>query len=124
MSFVRKVSIALVAVFALNAAQAAEIKLPEFQSITLDNGATVLLMPRKDVPLVAANIAVRGGALADPIGKEGVATSMLRPAGRGRFGDKTFQVVSLSEYIEEGTPIVIVQAEGNRYVVDRVKKPA
>lgn len=58
------------------------------------------------------------------IGKEGVATSMLRPAGRGRFGDKTFQVVSLSEYIEEGTPIVIVQAEGNRYVVDRIKKSA
>ena len=73
MSFVRKVSIALVAVFALNAVQAAEIKLPEFQSITLDNGATVLLMPRKDVPLVAASIAVRGGALADAAGKEGTA---------------------------------------------------
>ncbi len=58
------------------------------------------------------------------IGREGIATSMLRPAGRGRFGDKTFQVVSLSEYIEEGTPIVIVQAEGNRYVVDRIKKSA
>ncbi|NUM56088.1 MAG: ATP-dependent Clp protease proteolytic subunit [Candidatus Hydrogenedentes bacterium] len=58
------------------------------------------------------------------IGQVGVASSMLRPAGRGRFGDKTFQVVSLNEFIEEGTPIVIVQAEGNRYVVDRLKKPA
>ena len=58
------------------------------------------------------------------IGRKGIATSMLRPAGRGRFGDKTYQVVSLSEYIEEGTPIVIVQAEGNRYVVDRIKKTA
>ena len=73
MSFVRKVSIALVAVFALNAVQAAEIKLPEFQSVTLDNGATLLLMPRHDVPLVAASVAVRGGALADPTGKEGTA---------------------------------------------------
>ena len=30
-------------------------------------------MPRKDVPLVAANVAVRGGALADATGKEGTA---------------------------------------------------
>jgi len=73
MSFVRKVSIALVAVLAFNTALAAEIKLPEYQTVTLDNGATVLLMPRKDVPLVAANIAVRGGALADAAGKEGTA---------------------------------------------------
>ena len=58
------------------------------------------------------------------VGQEGTASSMLRPAGRGRFGDKTVQVVSLSEFIEEGAPIVIVQAEGNRYVVDRIKKPA
>lgn len=63
-------------------------------------------------------------AVTSTVGQQGVAASMLRPAGRGRFGDKTLQVVSLSEFIEEGTPIVIVQAEGNRYVVDRVKKPA
>ncbi len=56
------------------------------------------------------------------IGLKGVATSMLRPAGRGRFGDKTFQVVSRAEFIEEGTPIEIVEVEGNRYVVDRLKE--
>jgi predicted Zn-dependent peptidase len=73
MSFFRKVSIALVAAFAFNSAPAADVGLPEFQTVTLDNGATLLLMPRKDVPLVAANIAVRGGALADAAGKEGTA---------------------------------------------------
>ena len=73
MKFFRTVSIALVAAFAFNSATAADIKLPDYQSITLDNGATVLLMPRKDVPLIAANIAVRGGALADAAGKEGTA---------------------------------------------------
>ena len=71
MKFFRSVSIALVAVFAFNGAMAADIKLPEYQTVALDNGATVLLMPRKDVPLIAASIAVRGGALADPAGKEG-----------------------------------------------------
>ena len=56
------------------------------------------------------------------LGRHGVAVSMLRPAGRGRFGDKTFQVVSRAEYIEPGTPIVIVQVDGNRYVVDRLEE--
>ena len=69
----RSMFVALVAAFAFSSAAAADIKLPAYQTITLDNGATVLLMPRKDVPLVAANIAVRGGALADPAGKRGVA---------------------------------------------------
>ncbi len=73
MNFFRNVSIALVAAFAFNAANAGEIKLPDYQTVTLDNGATLLLMQRKDVPLVAANIAVRGGALADAAGKEGTA---------------------------------------------------
>lgn len=73
MNFFRTVSIAALAALAFASAHASGIKLPEYQTITLDNGATVLLMPRKDVPLVAANIAVRGGALADAPGKEGTA---------------------------------------------------
>jgi predicted Zn-dependent peptidase len=72
-SLFRTVSIALLAVVAFTSASAAEIRLPDYQTVTLDNGATVLLMPRKDVPLIAANIAVRGGALADAPGKEGTA---------------------------------------------------
>lgn len=58
------------------------------------------------------------------LGQTGVALSLLRPAGRGRFGDKTIQVVSRSEYIEPGTPIEIVQVDGNRYVVDRLADAA
>ena len=69
----RSMFVALVAAFAFSSAAAADIKLPAYQTITLDNGATLLLMPRKDVPLVAANVAVRGGTLADATGKEGTA---------------------------------------------------
>lgn len=56
----------------------------------------------------------------EAIGRRGVATSILRPAGRGRFGDKTYQVVSLGEFVPKGTPIEIVEADGNRYVVQKV----
>ena len=56
------------------------------------------------------------------VGLKGSATSMLRPAGRGRFGKKTYMVVSRGEFIEDGAPIEIVQVDGNRYVVDRLQE--
>jgi len=56
------------------------------------------------------------------IGRKGVASTMLRPAGKGRFGDTTYQVVSRAEYLAKGTPIVIVTVDGNRYVVDRLEE--
>jgi membrane-bound serine protease (ClpP class) len=58
------------------------------------------------------------------IGRKGVAATMLRPAGRGRFGNTTYQVVSHGEYISRGTPIVIVEVDGNRYVVDKLEENA
>ncbi len=87
----RIVSIALLAAFAFNSASAADIRLPEYQTITLDNGATLLLMPRKDVPLVAANIAVRGGALADAAGKEGTADLLGEMLSKGAGGRDALQ---------------------------------
>jgi predicted Zn-dependent peptidase len=50
------------------------VRLPDFTRTTLPNGATVLLMPRHDVPMIAASVLVRGGALADAPGKEGTAS--------------------------------------------------
>lgn len=51
-------------------------------------------------------------------GLRGTASSMLRPTGRGRFGNRNVQVVTHGDFMEAGTPIVIVEAEGNRYVVE------
>ena len=83
---IRHGAFALVAVlgFAVIAnVSAGEIRLPDYQTITLDNGATVLLMPRKDVPLVAASVAVRGGSLADAPGKEGTANLLGEMLSKG-----------------------------------------
>ena len=54
------------------------------------------------------------------IGLHGVAVSMLRPAGRGRFDGKTLQIVTRGEFIDAGTPVMIVETEGNRFVVESV----
>jgi len=39
-------------------------------------------------------------------------------------GEVSYRVVSRGEYIPPGTPIVIVQVDGNRYVVDRLEERA
>ena len=75
--------LAALAAFAFGTAGAGEIKLPDYQTVRLDNGATVLLAPRKDVPMVAATVLVRGGALADPAGKEGTADLLAELLSQG-----------------------------------------
>lgn len=56
------------------------------------------------------------------VGMKGVAVSMLRPSGRGRFGETAYQVVTRGDYLSAGTPIEIVQVDGNRYVVEKSKE--
>ncbi len=64
--------------------------------------------------------------MADPydgtarVGDIGQAESLLRPAGKARFGATLVDVVSEGEYIEAGTRVEVVQRHGNRVVVRRV----
>ena len=51
------------------------------------------------------------------VDREGVAMTDLRPSGVGLFDDERIDVVSESEWIEQGTPVRIVAAEGYRHVV-------
>jgi membrane-bound serine protease (ClpP class) len=53
------------------------------------------------------------------VGLRGVTTTMLRPAGKGRFAGRTYDLVSRIDYIEKGAPVEIVEVDGNRYVVER-----
>lgn len=56
------------------------------------------------------------------VGLRGEAMTFLRPAGRGRFNGKTYDVMTRGEFLPAGTPIVIIEAEGNRYVVKAIKE--
>ncbi len=53
-------------------------------------------------------------------GDTGTATTTLRPAGKAIIGDEVFDVVSSGGYIEKGTPIRIVSADGMGIVVEPV----
>lgn len=51
------------------------------------------------------------------VGASGIAVTDLRPAGVARIGEERIDVVAESEFIESGTPVRVVRAEGYRHVV-------
>jgi membrane-bound serine protease (ClpP class) len=65
----------------------------------------------------------RREALADYselLGQQGVATTILKPGGKARIGDREYPVISDGEIIARGTRVVVVEAAGNRIVVQTV----
>jgi zinc protease len=75
-----------------SSAFAAGLSLPPYERFALDNGATVLLLRKPDVPMVAVQVLVRGGALADAPGKEGSASLLadLLTKGAGERDARAF----------------------------------
>lgn len=56
----------------------------------------------------------------DWIGKEGVAVSFLRPAGKAMFGEQLADVVTEGDLIPKDARVKVIKVEGNRVVVTRV----
>jgi membrane-bound ClpP family serine protease len=56
----------------------------------------------------------------DWIGREGVAQTILRPAGVAMIGGKRLDVVAESDVIESGSPVRIVAVNENRLVVRKL----
>lgn len=62
---------------------AAGVTLPEVTRVELDNGAVLLLHEKRDVPLVGAEVVVRGGAVTDPEGRSGLSSLFAAMLERG-----------------------------------------
>ncbi len=58
----------------------------------------------------------------DLVGKHGTAITDLRPAGTALIGDERIDVVSESEWINAGTPVKVLSAEGYRHIVRSVSE--
>ena len=54
-------------VLVLGSTAFAQFKLPEYETVTLDNGLTVYLMEKKDVPLISFSAVFDGGVIKDGI---------------------------------------------------------
>lgn len=73
------------------AAQEAGLKLPPYKKTKLKNGLTLLLMEQHEVPLISVNLVLRAGSVADPAGKEGLASltaGLLRKGTKTRTADQ------------------------------------
>lgn len=57
-----------------------------------------------------------GGA---KIGDIGIAMTLLRPSGKVKIKDEVFDVVTEGEFIKKGTPVKILEINGNRIIVSR-----
>jgi predicted Zn-dependent peptidase len=65
------------------AAQTGALKLPPYKKVVLKNGMTVLLMEQREVPMISLAAVLRAGSVADPAGKEGVASMTAALLRRG-----------------------------------------
>ena len=68
-----------------------ELKLPPYKRVKLANGMTLLLMEQHEVPLISFSVVIRSGAVADPPGKEGLASvtaELLRKGTKTRTADQ------------------------------------
>lgn len=63
----------LILTVAMAASLLGQIQMPKYERVVLGNGATLVLMPRKELPLLSIATMVRGGAEADPEGLDGLA---------------------------------------------------
>ena len=67
------------------------LALPLYNTVELDNGMTLLLMEHHELPIVSLSFIVKTGSVADPVGKEGVATlvgDLLRKGTLSRSSDQ------------------------------------
>jgi len=78
-------------------AAAAGVKVPANQRFVLSNGLTIVLVPKKDVPLIAFSGFVRGGALADPADKPGVSSLVAGLLDRGAGKRNAFEFADAVE---------------------------
>ena len=73
-------------------AAADSVTLPDAERVELDNGTVLILNHKADVPMVGIHAVLRGGAVADPDGKEGLAAlyAALIQKGAGDRNSATF----------------------------------
>jgi membrane-bound serine protease (ClpP class) len=56
------------------------------------------------------------------LGKEGIATTDLRPAGKALIEQRRYDVVSTGSYIARNSKVVVSKVDGNRIVVKEISE--
>ncbi|HVO45213.1 MAG TPA: pitrilysin family protein [Steroidobacteraceae bacterium] len=78
-------------------AHCGNVKVPAHERLVLENGLTLIVVPRHDVPLVAFNAVLRGGECAGAPGKPGVASLVAGLLEKGAGARDAFEFVDAVE---------------------------
>jgi predicted Zn-dependent peptidase len=113
-------ALALVSLFVIAvAAQAADVgvKVPPFERVQLGNGTVLLLMERHDVPLIAFEAVVRGGASIDPSDQSGLsnvlASLLEKGAGKRDAAEFASTLASVGGVISAGAELERIVVSGS-----------
>jgi membrane-bound serine protease (ClpP class) len=88
-------------------------QLPIFKGFILDARSEDDLEPSEAQTSISDQPAVA-------VGDQGVADSLLRPAGRAKFDGRVFDVISDGSFVDAGTPVQVVKVNGNVITVSEV----
>jgi len=73
------------------------VHIPPHERLVLSNGVTLIIVPQRDVPLIAFNALLRGGELGDLAGKPGVASLVAGLLEKGAGERDAFQFADAVE---------------------------
>jgi predicted Zn-dependent peptidase len=75
------------------------LKLPAYSRTKLPNGLVILLMEQHEVPIINFNVIIRAGSVADPAGKEGLASVTAELLRRGTKTRTADQIASELDFV-------------------------
>jgi len=100
------------------------VTIPAYERVQLANGAVLLLMERHDVPLIAFNAIVRGGAMTDPDNQSGMANLLagLLEKGAGKRDALAFAntLASVGGAISASANMESIEVDGSFLSRDQV----
>lgn len=105
-----------------------EPKVPKFQQASLENGLTILVSERHELPIVGLSIAIKAGTAAEPKGKAGVAelTYDMLLEGTGKLDalalDRAFGELGVTPRVSTGGDGAMVSAQPLTRNADAVLK--
>lgn len=123
MTALRSVCLGSVLMLLASFASAASVSLPDHERVELENGTVLLLSEKHDVPLIGLEAVVRGGAVTDPEGLNGLASLLAQVMQHGA-GER--DAAAFAEAIEAvgGELSVTAGLEGINVSADFVSRDA
>lgn len=92
------------------------VTLPAVERVVLDNGVTIVLHEKDDVPLVGIEASIRGGAVSDPDGQGGMAnllaSSLEKGAGERGAAEFAEAIASVGGTLSAGASLETITVSG------------